>query len=315
MIHWGVLGYGNIAQRFIKSLDYSDEGKLYAIATASQTQKVKQDYPHVLTYMQYQDLINDPQVDAIYIALRHGDHYQWAKEALLHNKAVLCEKPATLSYQQTKELCDISKQKHTFFMEAMKTRFVPMINEIKKIINQGTLGKIQRIETSFCNDVAYNERSYLFDKKQGGILYDCGVYNIETILDFIHAPILDIQIKYEEKYGVDAYDLIELTFETGQSALIECALDRSKDKTMKIICEQGTITATPFYRPQEAIVQFDNGESLTGTKPYVHDDFYGEIAETHRCIAYILEESPRMTHQDSLDAIELIEKIKEKMHG
>jgi len=315
MIHWGILGYGNIAQRFIKSLTYSEEGQLYAIATYSQCQKAKLDHPQICVYQQYQDLINDEQVDAIYIALRHDDHYHWAKEALLHNKAVLCEKPLTLSYQQTKELCELSKQKHTFLMEAMKTRFVPMMNEIKKIIDQGTLGQIQRIETSFCNDVPYHQNSYLFDQKQGGILYDCGIYNIETILDFIHAPIQDIKVQYEEKYGVDAYDVIELTFKTGQIALIECALDRQKEKTMKIICEQGIITTNPFYRPQEAVVHFHNGESFTGMKPYEHDDFYGEIAETHRCIAYILEESPRMTHQDSLDAIELIERIKEKMHG
>lgn len=315
MIHWGILGYGNIAQRFIKSLAYSDEGELYAIASFSQNDKVREEHPDIHIYKHYQDLIEDPEVDAIYIALRHGDHYQWAKEALLQNKAVLCEKPATLSYQQTKELCELSKQKCTFFMEAMKTRFIPMVDEIKKVIHQGTLGNIQRIETSFCSDVPYHQKSYIFDQKQGGILYDCGVYNIEMILDFIHAPVVDIKVDFQEKYGVDAYDVIELTFETGQTALIECALDRNKEKSMKMICEQGVVYATPFYRPQEAIIEFNNGESFTGMKPYLYDDFYGEIAETHRCIAYILEESPRMTHQESLNAIHLIERIKEKMYG
>lgn len=315
MIYWGILGYGNIAQRFINSLRNSDEGELYAIATYSQMQKAQQEHPYIHIYQQYEELINDEKVDAIYIALRHNDHYQWVKEALLHNKAVLCEKPVSLSYHQTKELCELSQKKHTFFMEAMKTRFIPMINEMKNIIDQGSLGKIQRIETSFCNDVPYHQGSYLFDKKQGGILYDCGIYNIETILDFIHAPIQDIKVEYEEKYGVDAYDLIEIVFKTGQSALIECALDRKKEKIMKIICEKGTMIANPFYRPQEVVVNFHNGESFTGMKPYIYDDFYGEITETHRCIAYVLQESPRMTHQDSLDAIQLIEQIKEKMHG
>lgn len=317
MIHWGVLGLGNISKRFMKSLSYSDEGALYAVAalTPSKRENFHKQNPSIKVYDSYQDLIEDEEVDAIYIALRHGDHYDWAKEALLHNKAVLCEKPATLSLQQTQELCDIAKKKHTFFMEAMKTRFVPMMNEIKKIVDQGVIGNIQRIETSFCNDVPYKEGSYLFDLKQGGILYDCGIYNIETILDFIHSPIKDINVHFEEKYGVDVYDLIELTFESGQTALIECAMDRSSNKDMKIIGEKGTITTSPFYRPIEATVEFDNGESFSGSKPYVYDDFYGEIEETHRCISYILEESPRMTHLDSCRAIELIEKIREKMYG
>ena len=317
MIHWGVLGLGNISKRFMKSLSYSDEGALYAVAalTPQKREDFQRTHPDIKVYDNYLDLIEDEEVDVVYLALRHNDHFQWAKEALKHNKAVLCEKPATLSYQQTKELCDLAKQKHTFFMEAMKSRFVPMMNEIKKIVEQGLIGDIQRIETSFCNDVEYNEKSYLFDLNQGGILYDCGIYNIEVILDFIHSPVKDIHVNYEEKYGVDAYDSIELTFESGQSAHIECALDRSKERSMKIIGTQGVITTSPFYRPQEAVVAFSNGESFTGSLPYIHDDFYGEIAETHRCIAYILEESPRMTHQDSLDAIALIERIKEKIHG
>lgn len=317
MIHWGVLGYGNIAKRFISSLSHSDEGKLYGIAslTPQKREDIQMTMPEVKVYSSYKSLIEDDNIDAIYIALRHDDHYPWTKEALLHNKAVLCEKPATLSYQQTKELCDLSKQKHTFFMEAMKTRFIPMMQEIKKLIDQGTLGQIKRIETSFCSDVPYKEGSYLFDQKQGGILYDCGIYNIETILDFIHAPVQDIKVNYEMKDGLDAYDAIELTFDTGQTALIECAMDRNKEKTMTIFCEKGTITANPFYRPIEAIVTFNNGESFTGTKPYVYDDFYGEINETHRCLAYVLEESPLMTHQDSLEAIALIERIREKIYG
>lgn len=316
MIHWGILGLGNIAGRFMKGLSYSEDGKLYAVAsqTPSKREEFIQKYPDVKVYSSYEDILNDENIDAVYIALRHDDHYQWAKEALLKNKAVLCEKPATLTYDQTKELCELSKKKHTFFMEAMKTRFIPLIDDIKDIIDKGTIGEIKRIETAFCSDVPYNEKSYLFDKKQGGALNDVGVYNIASILDYIHSPVLKVETKCKKVYGVDAYDQVEITFESGQSALIEVAIDRKKPKDMKIIGTLGTLYAEPFYRPEKAVVEFSNGESFTGEKHYIYDDFYGEIEEVHRCIGYVQVESQRMSHQDSLDCIALIEKIRESIH-
>ncbi|MEG0277457.1 MAG: gfo/Idh/MocA family oxidoreductase, partial [Coprobacillus sp.] len=76
----------------------------------------------------------------------------------------------------------------------------------------------------------------------------------------------------------------------------------------------GKIEAEPFYRPTKAVVTFNDGESYTGEMPYINDDFYGEIEATHQAIAYIKTESERMSHQDSLDCIKLIEMIKEKFH-
>ncbi|MEG0276664.1 MAG: Gfo/Idh/MocA family oxidoreductase [Coprobacillus sp.] len=317
MLHWGVLGLGNISGRFMKSLEYSEEGKLYAVSsyTKEKREKFAREHENVKIYDNYTQLLEDKDVDVVYIALRHQDHYQWAKQALLNNKAVLCEKPATLTYAQTKELCDIAKKKHTFFMEAMKSRFIPMVNELKKSVAEGVIGDITRIETSFCSDVPYNEKSYLFDKHQGGALYDVSIYNIATILDFIKSNVKSIDVQWKKDYNVDVYDYVEVTFESGQTALIECAIDRQKDKAMTIYGTKGKIVAEPFYRPTKAVVYFNDGESYTGEMPYVHDDFYGEIDATHQGIAYIKVESERMSHQDSLDCIKLMEMIKEKFHG
>jgi len=317
MIKWGVIGYGNIAKRFIESLSHNENGELYAVATRSGKgiDDLLQRYPHLCYYEDYQQLLDDDCIDAIYIALPHQSHYKWAKQALLKKKAVLCEKPATLSYQQTKELCDLSKQTHTFFMEAMKTRFIPLIQDMKDMIQQETIGIVSRIETSFCNDVNYQEGSYLFDKKQGGILYDCGIYNIEMILDFIDSPLIKINGQYTYQYDVDVYDCIELTFKNQQTALIECAMNQTKEKRITIFGEKGKMIATPFYRPQEVTVILNDGKSYTHTKKYIVDDFYGEIEEVHRCIKEKLYESERMSHSDSLKAIKMIEMIKENMHG
>ncbi len=313
MLRWGVLGYGNIAKRFIQGLSHSQQGYLYGIAslTPSKKEECLKKHPHIHVYENYEDILNDENIDVIYIALRHNDHYKWSKMALLNGKAVLCEKPATLSSRQTKELCDISQENNIFFMEAMKTRFIPLIHDIKTIINQKVLGDIIRIETSFCSQVPYDEKSYLFDHIQGGALYDVGIYNIAFLLDFIKSSVTDLKIKSVKEYGIDVYNHIELIFENGEKGIIECATNTYVPRQLKIEGTLGILVAEPFYRPIEAKIIYKDGRIETLYKDYQYDDFYGEIEEVHHCIRNKQYQSQRMSHDDSLKAIQLIERIRE----
>lgn len=143
MIKWGIIGAGHIAQRFAKSLIHSDQGKLYAIASHTDTKLdlFKEEYPEISTYTDYMQILEDKNVDVVYIALRHKDHYKWAKEALLNKKAVLCEKPATLSVEEMIDLKKLSIENQSFFMEGIKTRFIPVIQELKRLLDERSLGK------------------------------------------------------------------------------------------------------------------------------------------------------------------------------
>lgn len=316
MIRWGILGAGNIAKRFIASLEHFDDACLYAVGsyTPQKREEFRHKYPHIVVYDNYMDLIDDNNIDIIYIATRHKDHYQWAKEALLKNKAVLCEKPATLSYQQTKELSELAKTHQTLFLEGMKTRFIPLIAHIKEILDHKIIGDVLRVETCFAYDAPYRPGHYLHDLDEGGILYDVGSYNIASILDYIDSKVVDIQVNAVFDQGVDVNDQIELIFDSGQTALIDIAMNENKEKRMTITGTQGKITACPFYRPEKAIISLSDEDHII-EKKYLFDDFYTEIQEAHRCYREHLYESPRMTLQDSLDIIEVIEKIKLVMKG
>lgn len=312
MIHWGIIGAGNIARRFIKGLSYSQNGKLYAVAshTATKRAELKALYPEIVTYDDYEQLLDDPQVDAVYIAIWHKEHYEWARRAILKHKAVLCEKPATLSSIQMQDLASLAKENQTFFMEAMKTRFIPLIDDIKKELDSGVIGDILNIETYFCSDVPYQPQHYLFDEKQGGALYDVGIYNVASTLDYIHSPLVKVRANCKKNYGVDVHDVFHLTFENGQKARIEIAIDEKKAKKMVITGTKGKLIAEPFYRPVQAIIITD--EQRVIEKPYMNDnDFYGEIAEVHRCLKEHLIESERMSFQDSILCMKVIEDMKE----
>ncbi|MCD7809552.1 MAG: Gfo/Idh/MocA family oxidoreductase [Erysipelotrichaceae bacterium] len=312
MIHWGIIGYGRIAQRFEKGLSYSTNGKLYAIGTKSQYQKAMDSHPECHIYTDYDALIDDENIDAIYIALPHKYHYQWVKKALLNHKAVLVEKPSTLSVDEIIELCEISERNHVFFMEAMKSRFIPMVNELKKLLDQGIIGNIKYIENSFCYNTEYNEHSYLFDKYQGGALYDVGIYNIAMILDLIKKPILDIKVEYIKKYDVDVDDKVTLIYDDCQ-VVMHNAIMSDYDTSMIIVGEKGQIELSPFYRPIDITVTYHDGHMETYHKEYEFDDFYGEIEAVHQGINNNTYESKRYTHQDMIDGIKLMIQIKEMM--
>lgn len=316
MIRWGILGIGNIAKRFMTSLEHSHQGQLYAAAsyTASKRESFKNTYPEIKVYQNYEDLLDDEKVDAVYIAMRHSDHYEWAKKALQHHKAVLCEKPATLYQWQMEDLKQEALKNQTFFMEAMKTRFIPLIQDIRDCLQQQTIGEVLSVETRFCYEKDYEERHYLFDPKQGGILNDVGSYNIASTLDYISSPVASIKTQSQFHYGVDSHDQITITFENGQKALMEMAMDEKKEPILEIICTKGRILAQPFYRPTKATIIDGNGEKNIIEKPYLCDDFFGEIEEVHRCLKEKLIESPRMSLQDSVDCANLLEKIREHIY-
>lgn len=310
MIRWGIIGLGRISQRFMKGLSYCKDGELYAVASRTlQTRETfHQDNPNVKIYADYDELLDDPMIDVVYIALRHIDHYEWSRKALLKKKAVLCEKPATLYYHQISDLVHISQQQHVFFMEAMKSRFIPLMDDLKQVIAKNVIGDIVRIETSFCNEVPYDEKSYFFESEQGGALYDVAIYNIAAILDLISSQFEKIQVQQVRNYGVDVYNAVEVTFQSSQSALIECALDRNKEKKMTIIGTKGKIECTPFYRPTQATITVGN-ESYVIEKDYIYDDFYTEIIAVHNALKHQWFEHPKMSHNDSLRCIQLLENI------
>ena len=317
MIKWGIIGAGNIAKRFVNSLKNSENGKLYAVASYTKANRdyYLENYNDVVVYDNYVSLLEDDNVDAVYVATRHNDHYQWVKEALLHKKAVLCEKPATLHYEQTKELCELAREMNVFFLEGIKTRFVPLVYDIKKALEDGIIGDIMRVETCFAYDSPYREGSYLFDNVQGGILNDVSSYNIASILDYIHSPLKQVISQVEYKYGIDVNDQIELIFESGQSGYIDIALNENKEKGMTIYGTKGIMKATPFYRPEKAVVQLKDGKEIVLEKAYIHDDFFTEIEEVHHCLNNNKIQSNRLSFEDTLSVAYVIDEIRKTFGG
>lgn len=316
MIKWGIIGLGNIAMRFAKSLSYTQEGELYAIASKT---KDKRDffynkYNCNKVYEDYNELLNDNEIDAVYIALPHGLHKHWSIEALRHKKAVLCEKPVGLNSQEMKEIKEEALLNNTFFMEAMKTRFIPLVHIIKEVIKSNKIGEITAIEANFCNHVKdIKDGSYLLDKKQGGALLDVGIYPLSFVMDMIDSPVKQVKSNMERnEYGIDSYFKAMLTFENGIIGTIEGAIDRTKERTAIIKGRKGHIEIPIYNRPDRAIIYLINNDSKSYTieKELEFDDMYAEIKEVHDCLKKLRLESEYLSLNESIRVMEVLDEIK-----
>ena len=311
MYHWGIIGTGNIARRMMTSLSHSTLGKVVAVSSLTHPEVLKEEFPELKVYDDYYKLLEDESIDIVYISTQHIDHYKWAKEAILHKKSVLCEKPMSLSYKDTKEIIELSHQNNIFLMEALKTPFVPLMEDIKKILENNEIGSIQRVETCFSYDIPYIEGKYLFDETQGGILFDCGTYTIASILYYLKNNYKDLKVNTIKNYNVDVHDKIEVIYDDA-IGYMELGMDQNMPKDLKIVGDKGTLTADVFYRPTKLEVNTKENY-YTIEKPYIVDDFFGELEEVHHCLESKEIESKKMSHAYSLNIAKMMEEIKNKI--
>lgn len=316
MINWGIVGAGKIAHRFCKALSNDKRANLEAVSCRSlkKAEAFKQKFPCNKAYGSFQELLDDPSIEAVYIALPHYYHYEWIKKAILAHKMVLVEKPATINSNQMLEIKELAKQEKILVMEAMKNKFTPAYKEAKKLLNEEIIGKLEKIETSFCSEhLEYDPNSYLFDLKQGGCLWDLGIYNVSYLDDFFKADISDLTVecKYHE-CGVDSYVKARIEF-NDQIGVVECAMDRKKENQVVFTGKMGKMIVKPLHRPLDIEIILNNGQTISKHIDYDYDDFYSEIAHFNDLIESKQLESKIMSLDNSLNCAKILTAIREKM--
>lgn len=312
-IKWGIIGLGSTYPRFLKGLSLSEKGELYAVSSHTQAKvdEVSKAYPNVKLYSDYDALLEDTNIDAIYITLRHNDHFKWALKALQKGKAVLVEKPATIKLEDTQALVNASKEHNVMFIEALKTRFMPLNAKLHELLDNKIIGHVKSIEVGFGYNIPEDHARYLYDPEIGGIIYDVGSYTLGALLDFVKSPVKNYSIEKDLKKGVDAYERITLNFENGVTGIANNALDRNIDRNMTIIGDQGEIFVKDYHRASYIKISLNDGNVFEYNDP--QDDFYFEIEAVHQGIKENRCEDTRMSHQDSIDLIKLILKLRKEI--
>ncbi|SHN17329.1 Gfo/Idh/MocA family protein [Gracilibacillus kekensis] len=183
-IRWGVISTANIAQKaVIPGIIESETGEVVAIASrnldnAKEIAK-KLDIPN--TYGSYEDLLEDSNIDAVYIPLPNHLHKEWAIKAMEAGKHVLCEKPIALNAKEAQEMEEVSKKNDVILAEAFMYRYHPRYQMIQELIESGEIGEIRGIHGAFTFNNASDKTNVRYKKEWGGgSLYDVGVYPISA---------------------------------------------------------------------------------------------------------------------------------------
>ncbi len=247
-ICWGIIGTGRIAREYANALMESQHNRLLAVASrrAEGAEAFALLYPEVVARQTCQQLLDDPDVDAVYIATPHPQHAEWTIRALQAGKHVLCEKPLGINHPEVMAMVDAAERSGRFLMEAFMYRCHPQTRRLIELMNDGAIGKLRHIEASFGFHAPFDAQSRLFanDLAGGGIL-DVGCYPLSAARLLAGGEPTSVAAHgHIGASGVDEWATALLQFENGLSAQIAAAVSVELDNSLNLYGSAGRIRLT-----------------------------------------------------------------------
>jgi predicted dehydrogenase len=310
---WAIIGTGGIARAFAEDLKRLEGHEVVAVGSRNiaTAQDFAHQFPGSVAYGSYEELVN-VDADAVYVATPHPMHHENTLLAMRAGKAVLCEKAFTVNAAQARELVDYSQAHHIPLMEAMWSRFLPHFIEIKKIISAGTLGEITNIIADHGQYIPYERAARLWEPELGGgALLDLGIYPLTLAHLVMGSPSsIHAEATLTDK-GVDLNTSMLLRYSTGAHALLSCTMASRGQVSALIAGAKARIEIDgPFYNPTSFRVITRDGEVTEYPNDYIGHGLREEAAEFARIVRAGKIESPLMTHQVSVELMEMMDEIR-----
>ncbi|MEM7793149.1 MAG: Gfo/Idh/MocA family oxidoreductase [Cyanobacteria bacterium P01_C01_bin.118] len=253
-IRWGVLGTGTVASQFIQGLQTVSNAQLWAIGsrTLEKAQRFAQTFNAPKAYGSYEELVQDPDIDVVYIATPQTRHKVDSILCLSAGKAVLCEKPFTVNSQEAREVMAVAQKHQVFCMEAMWMRFMPLIQEVRRLVQSGEIGDIKLLTADFGYPTEFDPKNRFFNPELGGgALLDRGVYPLSLAFLLLGKPHHVSGTPCIGKTGVDDQSAMVLRYANGAMAILHSTLHTYGSNTAVITGTRGKITIkAPFYKPE-----------------------------------------------------------------
>jgi len=311
----GIIGTGMIGKIFAAESKLTDNCVVVAITSRSyETGKAFADtYGIEKVYTQYLDMVNDPDIDAIYIGTPHPKHKENTMAALNAKKAVLCEKPFAMSYSETLEMVECARANQVLLMEAMWTRFLPAIKKMKSLIAEGAIGDLLFLKADFgfrvSDDYPITGR-LLNPELGGGALLDAGIYPISMASHVMgKVPVEMVCQKMTAVTGVDAMSTYSFKYEDGSLAVLYSAVRVNTETQLFISGTKGSIQVPDFLRASELHVTIGEGTTEMLHFPHKAAGYDNEI--TAFCETYLKGEleNPIMPLNETLDIMQTMDRI------
>lgn len=309
-LNFGILSTSSIAPRFIAALRESGVGQIVALSsrTLEKAKEKAAQWGISTAYGSHKELLEDPNVNIVYISTVNAQHYPWAKAALEHGKHVICEKPCTTTVAETRELFAIAREQGLFLMEAEKMLFLPAILEVKRRFDLGELGTIHMAELAHSFAATYN--GWMFDAAAGGgPLLSSGIYAVH-LLTWLLSPIQDIRgIRTAGEDGVERQYILSGHLEDGTLFSIKNSTLSMLDNTARIYGTKGWVEIPEYWKARKVIFHFPDKEPEILEFPCEHELIY-EIQHIGKCFEKGLLTSPVVTESLSVSGIAALEEVK-----
>lgn len=230
-LRWGILGPGRIARQFCAGVQESlPDARVVAVGSrdAGRADAFGAEFGIPRRYGSYEELVADPEVDAVYVASPHSGHRDHCLLCIEAGKAVLCEKPFTINAAEAEEIVRAARARGVFVMEAMKTRFYPAMYRVRELLAEGAIGEPRMLHADFGFRTGFDPKGRLFDPALGGgALLDVGVYCVSLASMIFGEPSQVTGLATKGETGVDEQAAMVLGYDGGQISVLSTAIRTS----------------------------------------------------------------------------------------
>lgn len=259
-VRWGVLSTAGIAQKeLIPAFRRASNAKVEAIATQSGIEKanaVAERFSIEKTYDSYEKLLDDPDIDAVYIPLPNHLHKEWVIKAANKGKHILCEKPIAINEAEFLEMKAACEENNVLLMEAFMYYFHPQHERVKEIIDSGEIGEVRYMQAGFTFYLAEEDRAKnirMSNEKGGGSMYDVGCYTIHALRNILRAnpETVNVQAVIDPDHEIDTDVVAYLTFPNEVRASFDVSFNLAPRNEYRVFGTEGSITVPHAFRPDK----------------------------------------------------------------
>ena len=293
-----IFGCGKIAKRIAKGFSYVQSNELVGFGSRDINKaKAYADEFGMPLYGDYDYLLNNKDIDAIYVATYNLNHYELIKKCLQAHKHVICEKPMLSNIDDNNELFDLAKNNNCLLMEAMKAVFLPINIKVKQMIKDGVIGDVKYMEASFVRGPRHPEDHWIYDLKTGGASKDLGSY-CAAIMNYMIDTKPNVIYKYSNNTDILADTITEINIDyDGVNGHLLVSNEITGDSSLNIYGTKGYIKVPEFWKVGKGYYVVD-GERFELDEE-MKNDFYYELQHFTDLINNNIYESPIMSRDAS----------------
>jgi predicted dehydrogenase len=312
-LRWGVLGTGWIADRFVASLGRHTRQVVTAVGSRSgdSAGRAAAAWGAERAHGSYEALVADPDVDVVYVATPHNHHLPHALLAIAAGKHVLVEKPVGLDAAEARAIGDAARDAGLFCMEAMWTLFLPKLDVVRQVLEEGWLGELRTAVADMGERFDADHRIMRADLA-GGPLLDLGTYPVTLATWALGEPGAVTAVATPAPNGINGQLSIALATPAGATAALQCTVLADTPVTASIAGSDGRVDIGRFfYRPGPFSVHLRSGEVLHWDEPAVdHDALHFEAAEVARRITAGETGSPLRPWADTVAVLDVMDRVR-----